>query len=440
MQVFLSKEVAIKILVGFAVGAIIGLERQKWKEEQPLGLRSFGLISLFGTIDVIIYTQLHEIAIFYFAIGFVMFLVGMYTIYRFWKTAEYGLTTSISFTIAFFLGVLVGLDNGLNNALPLAVTVSIFTTFVLSMKGEFTKFIRELTPEELTSALELGILLMLIYPLIPSGVTDPIFHTIDLQTFYFLMIVLLLIMFGNYVLIKKFAYEGIILFSILGGLVNSEATIVSLGRYYDEIKDEFKGYVRIGILLANVSMLGRNIFVAAILDPTPEKIVVRFILIPLGIFMIVGIVVALITFTAIKVDSKGFKAPEIETPFSLFTAAKFVIIFASVTFLSVLLEAVFSVYGIYAAGIIGGFANAGAVTLASVTLFAVGKVSAQDAAISIVLANLSAVANKIIYAKLSKIEHRIIRKIEIDALVFMVIVIIFIFLLITNSLSFLTSL
>ncbi|MHA1470900.1 MAG: MgtC/SapB family protein [Candidatus Asgardarchaeia archaeon] len=153
MQILLSTELAVKILVGFSVGAIIGLERQKWKEEQPLGLRSFGLISLFGTLVVITNDQLHESILIYFAVGFVMFTISVYTVYRVWKTAEYGLTTSIAFVIAFLLGLLVGLDNGYNNAMVLAATVSIFTTFVLSMKGEFTKIIHELSSEEITSAL-----------------------------------------------------------------------------------------------------------------------------------------------------------------------------------------------------------------------------------------------------------------------------------------------
>ena len=434
MQILLSTELAVKILVGFSVGAIIGLERQKWKEEQPLGLRSFGLISLFGTLVVITNDQLHESILIYFAVGFVMFTVSVYTVYRVWKTAEYGLTTSIAFVIAFLLGLLVGLDNGYNNAMVLAATVSIFTTFVLSMKGEFTKIIHELSSEEITSALELGILLLLFYPLIPAGVTDPIFHTIDLQTFYFLMIILLSIMFVNYILIKKFAYRGILLFGILGGLVNSEATVMSLGRHYNEIDEQYKDYIRLGILLANVSMLLRNIFIAAILDPTVSKDLVRILIIPLGIFICIGIIRVMLLLRRERRELEDLATPEIETPFSLKTAAKFVVVFAIVTFLSVLLESIFDVYGIYIAGVIGGLANAGAVTLASVTLFATGKISVVDASISIILANVSAVANKIIYARASNLEKEIIKKIRSDAIVFFTIVVIYLFIITTNLL------
>ncbi|MHA1470901.1 MAG: DUF4010 domain-containing protein [Candidatus Asgardarchaeia archaeon] len=248
------------------------------------------------------------------------------------------------------------------------------------------------------------------------------------------MIILLSIMFVNYILIKKFAYRGILLFGILGGLVNSEATVMSLGRHYNEIDEQYKDYIRLGISLANVSMLLRNIFIAAILDPTVSKDLVRILIIPLGIFICIGIIRVMLLLRRERRELEDLATPEIETPFSLKTAAKFVVVFAIVTFISVLLESIFDVYGIYIAGVIGGLANAGAVTLASVTLFAPRKISVVDASISIILANVSAVANKIIYARASNLEKEIIKKIRSDAIVFFTIVVIYLFIITTNLL------
>ena len=422
MAEFLPTDIAIKIIVGFAVGALIGLERQKVKEEQPLGLRSFGLLSLLGTISIIITMQVENLLFLIYTTSITLFLVFMYTIFKMYKEKEWGVTTSIVFSTAFLLGVLVGYDNGTNNAMITSISISIFITFVLSIKEEVQKFVKELTYTEIVSALELGILSLLLYPLIPETLTDPFFHVIQLQTLYFLLLLLLGIMFVNYIFIKKYAYKGIVVFGFFGGLVNSEATVTSISEYYKTTKSQCPKCIRIGALLANSAMLIRNLFITWLLDPTPTKELVVLVGLPFGLFLIFSSITVFATLD-IFAPKEGEKVSlNITSPFSMKTAIEFVGIFTIITFISIYMQRTFSTLGLYVASFFGGFANAGAITLAAATLVARGDTDVVTAGISILLANIAAIFNKLIYVRATKIKKNAIRYIFRDATVFLAIV------------------
>ena len=427
MAEFLPTDIAIKIIVGFAVGALIGLERQKVKEEQPLGLRSFGLLSLLGTISIIITMQVENYLFLIYTTSITLFLVFTYTIFKMYKEKEWGLTTSIAFATAFLLGILVGYDNGTNNAMISSISISIFITFVLSIKEEVQKVVKELTYTEIASALELGILSLLLFPLIPETLTDPFFHVIQLQTLYFLLLLLLGIMFVNYIFIKKYAYKGIIAFGFFGGLVNSEAAVTSISEYYKNTstKSRCSRCIRIGALLANSAMLIRNLFITWLLDPTPTKELVVLVGFPFGLFLIFSGITVFTASDIFEVREGEKISLNITSPFSMKTALEFVGIFTIVTFISIYMQRTFSTLGLYVASFLGGFANAGAITLAAATLVAHGDTDVVTAGISILLANIAAVFNKLIYVRATKIKENVIRYILRDAIVFFAIVVLY---------------
>ena len=425
MQTLLSTQLALKIIVGFGVGALIGLERQKWKSEQPLGLRSFGLISLFGMVAAYLSSTYGSELYIYYATGIVIVLVTIYSIYKVFHFKEWGLTTPLVFALAYLLGILVGLDDGSNLQITIAASISLFTTFILSIKEEVGKFVKELTATEITSALELALLAILVYPIIPEGVSDPFFNVINLRLLYYLMLLLLSIMFLNYIAIKKFAYKGVFLFGFFGGLINSEATVSSLAKFYTPEKN-VRQYVRLGILNAHNAMIIRNLILVAILDPTPDKVLTVYVAIPVILFILVNCVRIFFKRNIFKnLEKKEFELT-IDTPFSLKTAVEFTFVFTAVTFASVYLQVTFTSFGLYAAAIVGGIANAGAVTLAIASLFSLSLVSVEYAGVGILLANIAAIFNKIIFLKLANADKQAIRNIVIDATILILITMVYV--------------
>ena len=128
------EEEYLKLLLGFLVGALIGLERQAVEvraerrggvQEWRPGVRTSGLFSLLGTTAIIVYSisPLKELVIIMvvFAVSFVIAIIIAYTIMRFIRNPqEMGITTSMALALAFISGILVGLGE-----IILAITLSL---------------------------------------------------------------------------------------------------------------------------------------------------------------------------------------------------------------------------------------------------------------------------------------------------------------------------
>lgn len=429
MQVILSTALALKIIIGFGVGALIGLERQKWKSEQPLGLRSFGLISLFGMIAAYLDNAYGQAIFLYYSTVIVVILVTIYSIYKVFHFKEWGLTTPIVFALAYILGVLVGFDDGSNLQITIAVSISLFTTFILSIKESVMKLVKELSSTEITSALELALLAVLIFPIIPDGVYDPFFNRIDLRLLYYLMLLLLFIMFLNYLAIKKFAYKGVFFFGFFGGIINSEATVSSLAKFHMDNDEKCPSCIRLGILNAHNAMVLRNLFLVAILDPTPNKILTIYVVFPICMFIGINVIQIFLKRNTLKAVEPTKINLTIENPFSIVTAIKFVIMFTAVTFLSVYLQLTFNSFGLYAGSLVGGLANAGAVTFAIASLFNPEIMSVEIATLGILMANIAAVFNKVIFLKMGRIRGNLVRGVILDGINLSIITIVFLVLL-----------
>jgi len=88
----LSAELAIRILIGFSAGAIIGVERQKAAREEGnfkiLGIRSFGLLSLLGTLTSIAADLIPQIALIFLIVSSILaiILIGGHTWYKITQT------------------------------------------------------------------------------------------------------------------------------------------------------------------------------------------------------------------------------------------------------------------------------------------------------------------------------------------------------------------
>ena len=108
----LSAELVLRLLIGFAVGGLIGLERQKKGEQQDrsVGVRSFGLHSLLGTLASYTFVISGNPVVLIYATSISVLLVGIQLYQKIIRSMRKGMTTTIVFAISYVLGTLVGLD------------------------------------------------------------------------------------------------------------------------------------------------------------------------------------------------------------------------------------------------------------------------------------------------------------------------------------------
>lgn len=418
-EIFLSDQ--MKFIIGFLVGAIIGVERQlsEIRKEDKIkiveeeielrpGVRTFGLLSLFGTIATIVAIKHNLLVILYFSLIVSGALISIYTAIKY-LFKDYGITTPVALSLSFLLGVLVGVGE-----LTLAITLSVLITFILTSKRYVTSFIRGLEFKEIRSALEIGLLFFLLLPIVPNTV-DPIFHAINLRTFYLFLLIVLLLSFMAYISVKKLSpVKGVLTFSAIGALFSSEAVTVNLVRLVKENRDA--SVIRVtslGILMANMVMIIRTLALTSILL-WPNYVIISELLIFTSAALFFGFLGIL--FRYLEETNIRFKYVEIESPLSYKTAAKFVFVFAFITFFVIFLQESFSGLGILIGSFLGGFVSNLAVVLSVSSLFLTFKIDRSIAEISIILGTIAAVMNKVIYVWIECKNKQLIKKVILDIL------------------------
>ncbi|RDE11595.1 MAG: hypothetical protein C4K49_11695 [Candidatus Thorarchaeota archaeon] len=400
---FLPEDLVIRCLIGFAVGALIGLERQKrMTEELSLGVRSFGLHSLLGTLSAYVFTVSGNPYVLIYAVCISVVLTTVQVVFKLFRTMRKGLTTSLAFAMSFVLGTLVGLDTTPSSAQLigvlelLAMTVAFLVFLVLSFKEELTAAIASISHEEMISAAEFGVLVLFLWPImLPiqtvqiGPVAFPLFQT------YIIIVILLSIRFTNYIVVKKYKSRGPYFFGFFGGFANSEATASSITDFHNATQEKFPGRMSLAIMLDNIAMVVRNGILVVILDPS--LMIFRLYIGPLAIFTVIG------TIRIIHERTKRVK-PESEdigvgfaSPFSLHVALRFALVFSVVTFLALFLEKSIADWGIIFAAVVGGFATAGAIVTVACASYAVGALALDTAVLAVIIATTTSVLNKVIY-------------------------------------------
>jgi len=208
--------IAVKMAVSIGIGMLVGMERM-WSHKET-GIRTFSIVALLGMLATVIGPDFSIACL----IG--VFLLVVITNVRSLlidRTTE--ITTSAALIANYILGVLVGLGH-----IFTPVAGAIIMTMLLAWKTELNRFAGGLQPSEIRSAILLGLIGFVIYPLIPDRYIDPwqLFNPSDA---WLSIIAISGIGFVNYFLLRMFSTRGLYLSAIFGGLVNSSATVAELG-------------------------------------------------------------------------------------------------------------------------------------------------------------------------------------------------------------------
>jgi uncharacterized membrane protein (DUF4010 family) len=286
------------------------------------------------------------------------------------------------------MGILVGYDYWL-----FAIVSSIVVAILLIQKQSLHQFAGNLTKEELYNAIQFLAVAFILYPVVPD---KQFFGLVNLRYAILIVILVSLISFLSYVLLRMFGTKrGICYSGFVGGFVNSETTTGALAGLSKKAAD-MADPVLTGILLCNISMLIRNLILALIVDPTGQT--TRLMLPPQFVIILVS------TMMVIKHNNKFCPINggeiKIESPFSLGQAFKFGIAFTLILIIGNLAYNTGGTIGIYATALGALVSSSGVIV--SVTLLAVsGNISHATAANTAILASLISTVNKILLSKIS---------------------------------------
>jgi uncharacterized membrane protein (DUF4010 family) len=207
--------IALKMAVSVGIGMLVGMERE-WSNKD-VGIRTFAIIALLGMLASTV-----GMGVVVASLAGVFLLVVAMNGRSILTDRSLEITTSAALMATYLLGVLVGQGHIFT---PVAGAVVI--TMLLAWKTELSRFAGDLQPNEIRSAVLLGLIGFVIYPVLPNRYVDPwrLFNPSDA---WISVIAIAGIGFVNYVLLRIYRARGLYIAALFGGLVNSTATMAEL--------------------------------------------------------------------------------------------------------------------------------------------------------------------------------------------------------------------
>jgi uncharacterized membrane protein (DUF4010 family) len=367
----------LDMLLSLILGILIGLERGVRKEGDDyeiVGIRTFGLIGLFGGISTYIGIT-YNIA--FFAVSFFSLSLFLLTLYVMELKIKRGVgaTTVMAAFITYILGSLVLLGEK-----TIAASLAVIVTLLLSLKPRLHYFIKRIAQEELYAILKFLLITVVILPFLPNKAYGPGNFFNPYQVWFFVVLVAG-ISFIGYVFVKLFGQErGLILTSIFGGIASSTALTLSLARLGKS--EGYSNLLTVGILISWFIMFQRILAISLIINID----LIKFLLFPFCILSaVILIFIAVYWFNAKENRLLQTDLILFNNPLQLKTALAFGLILLLIMFLTYIFRIYFGSLGIYAISIISAITDVDAITL-TVSSLSKEEISHNVAANAIFLA------------------------------------------------------
>jgi len=364
-------------MTSLAIGLLIGLERER-RSSAKAGLRTFALVALLGTLSGLLAEKTGSGWILSAGLLSVGAMIIAAYINRPDDAGDSGTTSVVAILVCFCLGAAVWFGYG-----TLAVMLGIATTVLLYFKAELHGLSSQLTSKDLISILQFAVLSFVILPILPDRNYGPYEALNPYQAWLMVVLVSGVSLAGYAALRLAGPQHGAPMMGLLGGLVSSTATTVVFSRHA-HAHAALARTAMVVIMIASLMVLLRLTVMAAVVAPDVIE--------PLAKVFAGGLVLglAVTAFGWRRLEAQGeLPMPEVRNPTEIRTALGFGALYAVVLFCSAWLSDVAGTKGMYAVALASGLTDVDAITLSSLRLFSIDKLSAGQAVTAIALAVLS---------------------------------------------------
>lgn len=251
---FLHTDISLRLILAIGVGLLVGLEREFASKD--VGVRTFSLTALFGLCCQLVDTNFATAGL----IG-VLCLVTYMNVRAMLVNRSLEITTSVALLVTYCMGILVGEGHVFT-----PVAASIIMTMLLAWKTELSAFAHGLNLQEIRSAVLLGLLTFVIYPILPDAYIDP-WQLLNPREAWMTVIILAGVSFVNYMLLKLYSTRGLYYSALLGGAVNSSAAVMEISQAVKEPSGGVLPHAMAILLMTTLAMFIRNLFLLGVLEP-----------------------------------------------------------------------------------------------------------------------------------------------------------------------------
>ncbi len=412
---------ALKLLLSLAIGAAIGLEREAHETPNKIdkdgsvhsvGVRTFALITTFGTLTGLL---IQDFFIFFLiTTGAFFSLVIAYYILQSIQSKDRGFTTELSIFFSYLIGVFIA-----TNFIPLQLifAIVVILIMILSRKEDIKNILFKISREEINAFTSFALVSLVILPFLPNrpfsisdaqglqqfiatyGLNLGEFAKIEIfNPFRFWLIVVLVtgIDMAGYLLTRLVGpNRGIILTSLVGGLVSSTATTQALANVSLKTKNVNR-VVGAAVLASATSFLPIFILVASVnpaflvqLTPTLISLVISALIVG-AFYIFIG--------REREKKTKHTSKPKSESEiFSIGPALKFGALFIIVRIVTQISLILFGQTGFLVSSALAGFTGIDATTL-NISELAGKTIDIQLAIVAFILVNTVNLGAKVFYS------------------------------------------
>lgn len=369
--------------LSLALGLLIGVERG-WAERRApegariAGIRTLGLLGLLGGLSAVLGQTFGPLALGLSFVAVSIILVAAHT-QAVREQGDLGITTEVAGLLTFALGAVA-----VSGEPAAAAAGAVITATLLSLKPVLHGWLRRMEQGDLYAGIKLLLISLVILPLLPNRGFGP-WEALNPREIWLMVVLIATLSFAGYLAIKvSGAQRGILLTGLLGGLVSSTATTVSLARLARD-RDGDRDTARLpaaGILLASAVMLPRLLLIVGALAPA---LVARLLLPAATMALILGLAAGWLVRGGGDGETSALK---LRNPLEMRMALAFGGLLAVVMLGATALYHWIGERGIYLAAAVAGIADVDAISL-SLARLSRGSADATPMQIGIIIAALS---------------------------------------------------
>ncbi len=379
LQIFLS------FVISLFIGLLIGIEREHSHLEgiEPIGIRTFILFALLGTLAA----TLHELALTLIISVFVFSIILLGYFQSTKKTKKkmgFGITTEVSAGIVFCIGYLIP------SSRLLAAIISALVLLVLIERQRLHILARKkFKPHTIETAIIFIIFILGILPILPNRIIDP-WGLFNPYYFGILIVTLAAIQFIGFVSIRLFGERfGMAMTGLLGGFISSTLIYANLSRLLKEHSESQRAIIASAII-ANLAML---IEVSAIIFVASPHLLL-FVIKPIVAMVLVSIVFAI--FLLHFQESKKHVELSIESQFSWSSLFRTTIFIGLVLTIVTIAKHFVGTNGLMLISFLGGLFEIHGITLATALLYLDNQLTSGSASLILYVALLATFISKFI--------------------------------------------
>ena len=373
----------LDLIVPLAIGLLIGTERgwsHRHQSDDKLiaGIRTFGLAGLLGGIAAMMASIFQFFTWVMIFGGFVLLVVAAY-VGDLKDNPDRGLTTEIALLLTFLLGSLSVLGY-MGMASGLAVVVAL----LLSLKDVLHTGLRKLTGEELSGALKLLFISLVMLPVLPNEGMGP-WAIFNPYSIWWMVVLISALGFAAYVAMKVAGLNyGLLLTALLGGIVSSTAMTLTLSKMHTQTS--LRTILAAGLLLTSALMFPRVLVEISLINPALTDRLVAPLLVAGTVYVLGAIALAILaTRQPINLTES---TQLLHNPFEIGPAIRFALLLTAIVFLVEAGRRYLGDAGVLMIAAISGLTDVDAITL-SLSKAAHRDLDAQTAVIGIGLAVIS---------------------------------------------------